>query len=151
MSQIMSNGISNAKSAIQLAGLILDSYKSMDDIQYKLKMTELTNMIIDIRDAINEAREENIELREKYLVLEKRLALAEELEFDGSKYWRKKETGDKEGPFCQKCQDKDAKKVWLIKDSNEMGVFWNCIVCKVSYDYKSPPFQGHTPPSSGWT
>lgn len=150
MSESIRATLSTAKSAIQLAGLIQESYKTWDDIQFKLKMTELSNMITEVKDAIGGLREENVDLREKMLALEKRLALADELEFDGTKFWKRKEDGQKEGPYCQKCRDKDGKMVRLTKESNEMGVYWNCVVCKESYDYKSPPMRRPDYPSSSW-
>jgi hypothetical protein len=116
----------------------------MDDIQFNLKMTELTNMVIDIRDGISELREENVSLREITLGLEKKIAQSVAFEFDGTKYWRKNEQGEKEGPFCQHCKDGEAKNVRLIKESNEMGVYWTCSICNRSADYKSPPSEGYS-------
>lgn len=68
------------------------------------------------------------------------------LQFDEVYYWDILPDGKRDGPFCQRCHDKDGLRCRLIrcKDLNEKVVpgEWICMVCsRYAYDadYQKPP------------
>jgi len=78
-----------------------------------------------------EIQEENVELKEKISRLEEELK--DRLVFEKGVYYLK-EDDTKEGPYCQRCYDKDTKLVRLQDD----GDHWFCYGC--SHGYPKTPF-----------
>lgn len=56
------------------------------------------------------------------------LNLAEKVEYDGQKYWLI-DGGERKGPFCQLCYDRDGQLVNL----QPQGQHWECQNCKSMY------------------
>ena len=116
--------------------MALPSSKVIVQLIEQGKKTEAQEQILALREAALELQEENTELKEKVRQLEKQLAIKGNLIFEKGVYYiqagRKKE-----GPYCQRCHDKDSKLVRLQDD----GDHWFCYGCSHGYPKKpySPP------------
>jgi len=93
---------------------------------------ELQERIIELREAVLNVKEELLELREENTELKRAAAQRQNSKFDGHLYWLETE-GERQGPFCQKCYDKDGKTVRLIALPAGWNFDWNCTVCEGNY------------------
>ena len=138
----------SVNAAIGIGRILRDTDKVWDQAEFKIKMSDLIEKLVDAKDHLQSNREENLNLREENLDLKKKLTLRDEVEFDGTKYWGKDKEGKKSGPFCQKCKDVNEKLIRLQPDSNSGGSYWTCFNCGGAYDV--PPYApSHHNRSSG--
>ena len=72
--------------------------------------------------------DENEALKEQLSEVAEVLDLAEKVQFDGQKYWLVDE-GQRKGPFCQVCYDRDGLLVHLHEYENH----WECLSCHGLY------------------
>ena len=118
--------VRSVKSAIEIAKLLKDSADSFDKAEVKLQLAELIGSLADAKMQIAEIQEALIDSdREKKALLNK-LNLKENLVYEKPYYW-KKDGGNKEGPFCQLCYDKNDK---LIRLQDWGNGEWECKSCK---------------------
>lgn len=101
---------------------ILDNAKDLYALIKKIGNQDLLEKMADLRDEIFELREENRKLKEKLSERENY-----NMQFEKNAYWNIKENGEKEGPFCSACWDKDKKAVHM---TTEAGFRFICPVCK---------------------
>lgn len=105
------------------------SYQEIVDLVKKGLTFEAQEKIMTLREAVMTLQEENVKLRERLLSLEAQINRAKDLKFDGEVYWLMQAEDKKDGPFCQKCQDKDQKLVRLLPGQDPNYVKWICSVC----------------------
>lgn len=72
--------------------------------------------------------EENEVLKAQLSEVADVLDLAEKVQFDGQKYWLNDE-GERKGPFCQVCYDRDG----LLVHLHEHESHWECQSCNSLY------------------
>jgi len=113
--------------------MTLPRYKDIVDLIKQGNTAEAQKQILALREAALELQEENAELKEKVRRLEEELKIKGRLVFEKGVYYLK-EDETKEGPFCQRCYDKDTKLVRLQDD----GDHWFCYGC--SHGYPKTPF-----------
>ena len=122
--------MSGISDAVTLSGRLVELAK-------KGMTIEQQERIMELRAAVLNAQEENLQLREELSELKRSTALRDEVSFDGAVYWRTLPDGQKDGPFCQRCYDADAK---LIRLQNIAGSFfgdWDCAACDKTYGKQS--------------
>jgi hypothetical protein len=98
-----------------------DAWKALD----KLKGAEGHHAMAEVLMEGAKLAEENAELRAENLVLRSAAANREAMVFDANAYWIERE-GQREGPYCPRCQDGDSKAVRMLEGRG----FWKCEVCK---------------------
>ncbi len=109
----------------------LPRYKDIVDLIKQGNTADAQKQILALREAALEIQEENVELKEKVRRFEEELK--GRLVFEKGVYYLK-EDGSKEGPYCQRCYDKDTKLVRLQDD----GDHWFCYGC--SHGYPKTPY-----------
>ncbi len=111
----------------------LPSYKDIIALIEQGDIAEAQKQILALREAALELQEENIELKEKVRRLEEELKIKGRLSFEKGVYFLV-EDDTKDGPYCQRCYDKETKLVRLQDD----GDHWFCYGC--SHGYAKTPF-----------
>ncbi|KAF5059752.1 hypothetical protein DSECCO2_332840 [anaerobic digester metagenome] len=106
--------------------LLKDIAKYMKD--RSKKDPELFEMVAELQSIIMDMVATNAELTEMVHKLEAKIQLQKTLRFDinTETYWR----GKNDGPYCQKCYDKDQK---LIRLRNHDAPRWACTTCNSFY------------------
>jgi hypothetical protein len=116
---------------------LLPNYKDIVDLIKKGSTIEAQEKIVELREGALAFQEENIELRKRIGELEAKLSEKKEVVWEPPFYWMNK--GDsKDGPFCQKCYDAEAK---LIRLQNIEKGAWCCKACNNNFfddSYKPP-------------
>jgi hypothetical protein len=103
------------------------------DLIKKGSTLEAQERIMKLREAALDLQAENLQLRERVETMERELRLRAEVEWDGVAYWRKKDDGTKDGPFCQRCMDVDSKLVRMHETEGNQSLFWHCVACRSSF------------------
>ena len=86
---------------------------------------------IKLKEAVRALQEDNIELKQKIKELEDELNVKENMSWEPPYYFRKKENGTKDGPYCQLCYDnspKDRRKLIRLQNAGAKGS-WKCHCC----------------------
>jgi hypothetical protein len=85
-------------------------------------------LLKSLQDEFLAVCDENQALKQQLAEVAEVLDLAEKVQFDGQKYWLE-EDGERKGPFCQVCYDRDGLLVHLHKHENH----WECRSCHGLY------------------
>ncbi len=139
--------------AIGLGRILRDSEKAFDKAELRIKMSELIDRLVDAKEQLQTNREENIELRSEILNLKEQIGKRNDIVFEKNKYYLKKSDGAKDGPYCQKCFDKDEKLIRLQKEEVPgYPSHWHCTTCNMTYDYPKINYSNRNSGnnSSGW-
>lgn len=125
---MVSAALTSIKTATDVARLIKDGEKKLDQAEFKLKLADLIGNLADARIEIANITEllaaKDSEIRSLQTLLELKNNLIWEAPF----YWKIKD-GQREGPFCQQCFDASNKLIRCINKGYKQGV-WNCHTCK---------------------
>jgi hypothetical protein len=108
--------------AVELSGRIVELVK-------KGATMELQERIMELREAVLNSKEELLRLRDENGELKRQAAKRNDLVFERGVYWQEHEGGDREGPFCQRCQDVDSKLVRLQEAAQDSGWHYWCRGC----------------------
>ncbi|BDQ36681.1 hypothetical protein SYK_10410 [Pseudodesulfovibrio nedwellii] len=103
-------------------------FKRTLDLCKQGKIDEAAVLLKSLQDEFLAVCEENEALKEQLSEVADVLDLAEKIQFDGQKYWLTDE-GEKKGPFCQVCYDRDGLLVHLHEHKNH----WECQSCHGLY------------------
>ncbi|MEZ7196360.1 hypothetical protein [Pseudodesulfovibrio karagichevae] len=85
-------------------------------------------LLKSLQDEFLAVCDENQALKQQLAEVAEVLDLAEKVQFDGQKYWLE-EDGERKGPFCQVCYDRDGLLVHLHQRENH----WECQSCQGLY------------------
>jgi hypothetical protein len=85
-------------------------------------------LLKSLQDEFLAVCDENEALKKQLAEVAEVLDLAEKIQFDGQKYWLD-EDGERKGPFCQVCYDRDGLLVHLHRRENH----WECQSCHGLY------------------
>jgi hypothetical protein len=109
---------------------MLDYYlfKQVYELFLKGKAEEAKTILTDLQEKYIEVSDENELLRTQIQEFEDILFLAKNLEYDGMSYWLKT-AAIKQGPFCQRCFDKDG----LLIRLSEHDDMWKCLTCGADF------------------
>jgi hypothetical protein len=105
------------------------------------KISNLRDEVLALREADVDRREELLKLREESRGLKEQLSLSDALKFESPYYWLNN-NGQKEGPYCQVCRDRDQKLVRLIP--RRVPGAWDCKVCKTFFTDRNYSAPGNT-------
>lgn len=103
-------------------------FKRVADLFESGQTEAATELLRTLQDEFLALHEENEVLKHQLGEVAEVLDMAESLEYDGQKYWLH-EGGQKTGPFCQICYDRDGVLVRLQKK----GAHWECHGCRNIY------------------
>lgn len=124
---MVSAALTSIKTATDVARLIKDGEKQLDQAEFKLKLADLIGNLADARIEIASITEllaaKDAEIRS----LQAQLELKENLIWEAPLYWTTKD-GQRDGPFCQQCFDTKEKLIRLINKNNQQGL-WHCQTC----------------------
>ena len=114
---------------------MIPKYLDIVDLIKKGATVEAQEKIMELRESALELQEENIALKAKIKELENALDVIQHLEYTGHVYWRwlENEAGDyldKDGPFCQVCNDTNN---MLVRLYDSADGWWKCKHCKNTY------------------
>ena len=84
---------------------VVDNIKEITGLIQKIDNIELYRKILDLHAEVLGLVDENRGLRDKVQALEGRLAVRENLVFQGSVYIIRNDDGSSKGPFCTGCWD----------------------------------------------
>lgn len=117
---------------------VFPDFNEIKDLIKKGATLEAQEKIMELRVLIVNLQQENISLKNENKALIEELDIKGKMQFDGSVYWLKHKNeanGNKDGPFCPACFDKDKKSIRLqhIKGDGYIEAYWSCNVCKSHY------------------
>jgi hypothetical protein len=119
--------IDKAKDLAKLAQAYgkIDLYRMAVDLQSQV--TDLAAQNFDLKMALTESRQQVVDLQDK-------LKLKGQVEFQNGVYYRKKDDGTRDGPFCTRCWDAD--QLLIRVDRNDR--FYHCRNCDPNMTVKPP-------------
>lgn len=108
---------------LTLFGGALTSIKTILDISKTLQdqktISAINSAVADVQVKLINAQQQVLEIQEENRTLKQRLQESEtakvletQVAFHDGAYWKKKEDGKEEGPFCPSCWDLNRKLVW---------------------------------------
>ena len=101
------------------------------DVAKKANSLELQETMMSLREAVLEARDETLALRERVRELEAQKKADAEMNFELGVYWKVSD-GQKDGPYCQPCWDKDRLAIRVTTPDGDG--YWRCKICKNAFD-----------------
>ena len=110
---------------------VMETTKILSNALLKLKDPELMAEYVKLQQAVMELFDENARLKEEIVALKKGVDIQEGLLFERGVYFTN-HTGKKDGPYCQRCWDKD-KTLIRLKVYSEGRAY--CLECKNGYPY----------------
>jgi hypothetical protein len=99
-------------------------FKKVFDLFCAGKTEQARELLTSLQDEFLAVHEENEILKKQLGEVARVLDLAETVQFDGQKYWIV-EDGEKKGPFCQVCYDREGALVRLQQRDRH----WECVGC----------------------
>ena len=100
---------------------------------------QANKLILEFQGAAIELQQENYDLRRERDALQEQLQTIGDLTYEGGVYW-KEVSGERDGPYCQRCVDVDRRLVRL-QTGESGGVagmstarWYSCRGCDTSYD-----------------
>ncbi|MBI5817527.1 MAG: hypothetical protein HZA88_00920 [Verrucomicrobia bacterium] len=110
---------------------LVDNAKDIYELVKKSATIEVQEKLMGLREEALTLQEENLSLKKRVRDLEEAAEKRVELQIDGEMYWRVKQGGQREGPFCTRCHDTKSQLVHLRKDYASYD--WYCLECKTGY------------------
>lgn len=118
--------LANIKTATDIAKLIKDADFSLEKAELKLKLAEMIGALADAKIEIAEVQSLILQEDGTIKELTDKLALQGEMRYEPPFYWRIHD-GKRDGPFCQKCYDSEAKIIRLQQRRGSDA--WDCLQC----------------------
>jgi len=121
----------------------IPNYKDIVDLIKKGATLEAQEKIMELREAALAVQEENLQLQTRIKELEEKLTLRSKIKWEKPFYWTESQ-GQKDGPYCQRCYDKEE---LLMRLKDHRNGIWTCPECNASYDdgsYREPVGRGPT-------
>lgn len=114
--------------AVSLLKGVTEAIKASGKSEALNDLIELQVVLLDVLSKQQELVAQFAQAQARIKELEAEIKHTNALTFDGEVYWLR--DGDKkEGPFCQKCYDKDDKLVRLLPGQDLNYLKWHCSVC----------------------
>lgn len=127
--QSVSLALASIKTATDIARLFKDSSTTFEKAEAKLKLAELISALADAKIQIAEIQQTIIDKDAELREAKEQLVIKENLKWETPYYWLIKDA-KKDGPYCQRCYDKDGK---LIRLQDYGDGSWTCKVCDSFY------------------
>ncbi|HPG39733.1 MAG TPA: hypothetical protein PLP19_13290 [bacterium] len=129
---MISSTLSGIKTAVDIAKYLIDINSSLKNAEMNIKLSDLMTALADAKINIANIQTIIIEKDEKINELEKALEIKGNLRYEAPYYWLDNANG-KEGPYCQRCYDKEKA---LIRLQVYLSGSWVCCSCKNIYHYR---------------
>lgn len=109
---------------------LYEAAKDAISIAQKADNVELLRQIIDLQKAMQDMQQENLELKRKNEELQAIIKKDKSMKYDHEEscYYEHLQDGNKEGPYCPICWEKDRIGIHLEPDSGSYK--WYCKSCK---------------------
>ena len=120
--------LTGIKSATDIAKMIKNSGASIEAAEIKFKLAELIDSLADSKIEIANIKELVLEKETEIQKLNAQLKTKENVIWENPYYFRQLSSGQKDGPFCQRCYDSENKLIRLHSPNN--NGFWQCKECK---------------------
>lgn len=114
------------KAAIEIAKFIKDSGNSLEKAIHESKLSEIICTLSELKIVLADKNNEINELKNQ-------LKLRDTMKFENGVMYRVLDDGNKEGPFCQACYQKD-KVISNLHEYDEDGL--QCRVCEKFFRFK---------------
>jgi len=108
---------------------MIPSSKEIVELILKGSVIEAQEKIMEIRETAVRMQEDNLKLRQQIKVLEGEIAFRGKVVWEQPYYWVE-DKGERTGPYCQMCYDKDGK--FMRLQGGENGT-WQCKSCRNSF------------------
>jgi len=134
-----------ATAALDIARGLRAVEKSYDAVELKIQIVDLIDNLIDVKGALQDAREEVERLELAIAELRRASAVrAETVIYDGFRYERMPGTDDdpRGYPYCQRCDDQEGRLVRTVDASHGPGT--TCPQCKTLFK-QAYPFNWNPP------
>jgi len=121
--------LTSIKSAMDIAKGLKDADLSLEKAELKLKLADLVNALADAKIHMASVQDTLGDRDRRIRELETALDVRGRLQWEAPYYWLL-DGQKKDGPFCQRCYDKDTK---LIRLQGNREGFWKCKACDNNY------------------
>ena len=98
---------------------IIDNIKEVVSLIQKTGNIDSVRQILDVQKEALDLLEQKGELQKRVSELEELIAIRSEVRFENGAYYRNREDGSREGPFCSRCLDVTDKLVMLHSFYNQ--------------------------------
>ena len=123
---------------------MIENLKEVVEFAKKLNeasiLTVIAELNLECAELISEKADltqQNAALREELAGLRQQLSAREKLAFEGNVYWKRKDDGSREGPFCPTCFHDKEKVVPMQTERAEYCVdFYECPLCQCRADVR---------------
>lgn len=136
----ISAGLQAVKLAIDIAKDLRSTESAFKDAEAKLKLVDLMEALAEARVQLLDAQEENLALQKEIHELQSKLNEKDEVVFrNGLYYYADPKPGKPEGPFCPHCYQTKDKLLLLKKAEPAFQVFgeYVCSSCKEHFGVRS--------------
>jgi hypothetical protein len=117
--------VTSLKAATDIARFLKDSELSLEKAEAKMKLADLVSALADAKVELAELQLSLAEKDEQIRSLQEQVELTHSVQWEEPFYWIVRD-GEKDGPFCQQCYDKDSKLMRLHSHDRQ---FWQCATC----------------------
>lgn len=127
--------LTSIKTAADIAKALREADVTFEKAESKLKLADLMTALADARMSTATIQEQLSEKDQRIRDLEVELATQKQMTYSSPFYWRIE--GDRrDGPYCQRCYDKDRSAIHLQDLHNG---YWECAACNSTY--QGPNYQ----------
>jgi len=112
-----------------------DIAKGLREVDRGLQTAELTSKLVDLMNALTDARAAVLSVQEELSVkeqevreLQEKLDLREHMTYSPPFYWLEKD-GKRQGPFCQQYYDSEQRAIRLQEETDDQDL-WRCRTCE---------------------
>lgn len=121
--------VSSLRTASDIAKILREAGQSFAKAELQLKLADLMTALAEARGETASVQEIILEKDGRIRELEEALKVKEALRYEAPYYWLMVD-GNRDGPFCQNCYDKDGKLVRLQTYDNG---YFECKACGNSF------------------
>lgn len=136
----VTSAIVGIKNAIDIAKLIKESGASLEKAEMNMKLAELISALADAKISMASIQEVVAEKEAEIKRLKNELEKRGKMVWHSPYYFLETEAG-RDGPYCQKCHDSNAKQIRLQSAGSKGS--WVCHACGSRYhdsDYVPPNY-----------
>jgi hypothetical protein len=131
----IATALTSVKTAIEITKAIKGSGDALQKAELNTKMVELLETLVEAKSEIINLKETINEKDQEINNLKQQLYTKENLVFERPYYFHILDNGEKDGPFCQNCYDKDGKLIRLQNERTRGS--WHCRTCTCSFQDKN--------------
>lgn len=139
----ISGVITSLSEAIKLIKSIKDTGSNLDNTELKLRLVDLTDKLLESKDALQAAGNRESELLGQINDLRAKLAEKSKLTSENGILYELDDKGERVGePRCHRCYVKEEKLYPLIYSDEPGRTLRRCSNCNIQLDIRRKPIQG---------